>query len=69
MGIYYQDSWLCQEFEDARLSKDYVSHLLETIGHKREAIVSFLKEFIAGSEKLLIDLTHIFSRSKNMSLA
>ena len=69
MGIYYQDSWLSEEFEDARLSKDFTSHLLETVGHRREAIVSFLKEFISGSGKLLIDLTHIFSRSKSMSLA
>jgi len=69
MRIAYQDSWLSEEFKDARLSKDFMGHLLETVGHRRESIVLFLKEFIAGSEKLLIDLTHIFSKSKNMSLA
>jgi len=69
MEIYYQDSWLCQEFLDARLSKDFIGHLLETLGHRRESIVSFLKEFIAGSDKLLIDLTHIFSKSIGVSLA
>ncbi|MBM3706794.1 MAG: transposase [Actinobacteria bacterium] len=69
MGIYYTDSWLSEEFSGARLSKDSLTHILEAVGHRREDIVSFLKEFIGGEEKLLIDLTHIFTKSKGVNLA
>jgi len=69
MGTHYADSWLSEEFRGARLSKDYLSHIIETVGHRREDIASFLKEFISGKEKLLIDLTHIFSKSRGVDLA
>ena len=69
MQLHYLDSWLCQEMPDARLSKDSLGQLLETIGAQRESIVEFLRGFIGGSEKLLIDLTHVFSLSDNMILA
>ncbi len=69
MNIYYQDSWLSEEFCGARLSADSLSHILETVDHRREDIVGSLKEFISGQEKLLIDLTHIFTRSKGVNLA
>jgi len=69
MKIHYQDSWLSEEWEAARLSKDFLGHLLEVVGHQRKAIVCFLKEFMDGCGKLLVDLTHVFSSSKSMTLS
>lgn len=69
MKVYYADSWLSEEFPDARLSKDTVSHLLEALGHRRKDIINFLKEFMDGGDNLLIDLTHILSKSKGVTLA
>jgi transposase len=68
MKVHYQDSWLSEEMGDVRLSKDFLAHLLEVIGHQRESVVCFLKEFIDGCGKLLVDLTHVFSQSANMAL-
>ena len=67
--ISYQDSWLSVDMAYARLSKDFLSHLLEVTGRRRENIVLFLKEFIGGAENLLVDLTHVFSQSDDMILA
>ena len=69
MKLHYSDSWLSEEVADARLGKDFLGQLLEFLGTQRETIVCFLKEFVSGSSKLLIDLTHVFSSSKNMVLA
>jgi len=66
---HYEDSWLSEDLEGAHLSKNTLHQILEDIGRNREHIVQFLKSFICEGENLLIDLTHIFSLSKNMVLA
>lgn len=68
VGIHYQDSWLSEEISGARLSKNSLHSLLEDLGRSRSNIVGFLSRFITGSERLLIDLTHIFSLSEGMSM-
>ncbi len=69
MELHYQDSWLSESMPDAALSKNTLSQVLEVVGQCREDIVEFLKGFICGKENLLIDLTHIFSLSEDVTLA
>lgn len=69
MEVHYQDSWFSEEFPNAYLSKNTLHQILESVGRDRESIVEFLRGFICGNENLLIDLTHVFSLSKNMVLA
>ncbi len=68
MEIHYQESWLSEVIKNATLSKNTLGRILEEIGNDREGIVEFLKGFICGDENVLIDLTHIFSLSRDMIL-
>lgn len=65
---FYEDSWLSEEMEGARLSDKFLSHLLEAIGGDRGAIVRFLRDSLSSNEGLLIDLTHVFSSSEGVNL-
>jgi len=69
MQLHYQDSWISEELGKAYLSKDILSRLLESVGTNRRGIIGFLREFICGEERLLIDLTHVFSLSEGMVLS
>jgi len=69
MQIHYQDSWISEELEGVHLSKDVLGQLLESVGANRERIVEFLRDFICGKEKLLVDLTYVFSLSQGMILS
>ena len=69
MRIYYEDSWLSEEIKGARLSDKVLHTLFEEVGRDRERIVKFLRRFVTEGENLLIDLTHIFSLSRSMSIA
>ncbi|MGQ9571540.1 MAG: transposase [Thermodesulfovibrionales bacterium] len=69
MELYYHDSWICEELPEACLSKNILHQILESVGRERETIVKFLRSFICGNENLLIDLTYVFSLSKDMVLA
>lgn len=69
MPLYYQDSWISEEIKTVSLSKENFHKLLSNIGGDRERIARFLREFICRDEKLLIDFTHVFSLSNEVTLA
>lgn len=68
MSVFYEDSWLSEEIEGARLSDKFLSHLLEAIGGDRGSIVRFMRDSLSSNEGLLIDLTHVFSSSEGVNL-
>lgn len=63
---YYISSHLSDAFPDAKVSPKSLSELLLSVGKERGKMVDFMKNFVAGSEFLVIDLTHIFSLSENI---
>jgi transposase len=67
--LHYKDSWLEEEVFGANLSKNSLHQILEDLGRNRANIVKFLRNFICKGENLLIDLTHIFSLSRDIVLA
>lgn len=67
--LHYQDSWVSEEMPDAHLDEKSLHNLLKEIGRNRERIIEFLKCFMTKDQALLIDLTHIFSLSENMTLS
>ncbi len=63
---YYNSSHLSDMFPDAKVSPKSLSQLLFSIGKERGKMVNFMKNFVEGSEFLVIDLTHVFSLSENI---
>lgn len=66
VSYYYNSSHLSDAFPDAKVSPRSLSELLFSIGMERGKMVDFMKNFVEGSEFLVIDLTHIFSLSENI---
>src|SRR5574341_57235 len=63
---YYNSSHLSDVFSDAKVSPKSLSELLFSVGMERGKMVNFMKNFVEGSEFLVIDLTHVFSLSENI---
>ncbi|MDP2750360.1 MAG: transposase [Nanoarchaeota archaeon] len=63
---YYNSSHLSDVFPDAKVSPKSLSEWLFSVGKERGKMVDFMKNFVEGSEFLVIDLTHIFSLSENI---
>jgi transposase len=66
--VYYEDSWVSEEIQGAMLSNNSITRVLNEVGRMRQRIADFMKGFISGQEKILIDLTNVFSLSEEMSL-
>lgn len=67
--LHYQDSWLSETIQDAKLDEHSIHKLLEDVGRWRGDIVRFLKAMTKSrQDTVLIDLTHMFSLSENMDL-
>lgn len=64
--LYYLDSHLSDIFPKANVSAKSLSELLSSIGRRRGKVVEFLKNFVIGSEQIVIDLTSIFSFSEHV---
>lgn len=63
---YYNSSHLSDTFPDAKVSPKSLSQLLFSVGMERGKAINFMKNFVEGSEFLVIDLTHVFSLSENI---
>ncbi len=69
MQFYYQNSYASQLWPDAHMSDKAMSECLRQTGQMRSAIVDFFARFHQGSRFVLIDGTHIHSRSPLDGLA
>lgn len=65
----FEESFLSEEFTEAKLDKHSLTKLLQTVGSNRETISKFLRKFIDGSEHIVFDATHIVSLSKKTKMA
>lgn len=64
---HFMHSYLSDIFPKANLLPKNISQKLEKIGSNREQMVLFMQELAFGSKNLIIDLTHIFSSSDNLT--
>jgi transposase len=63
MRFHYQNSYASLLWQDAHMSDKTISECLRQTGQMRSAIVDFFARFHQGSRFVLIDGTHIHSRS------
>lgn len=68
MEYYYEESFLSELYPNLNLSKNSITSLLNKLGHQEEAILSFKKRFLKGSQNIVFDLTHLLSQSSKMDI-
>ena len=64
--IYFIHSFLSEEWKDIKISDKSISQLLRRVGSNREKIMNYQKHFISEGEKILLDMTHILTHSRNI---
>jgi transposase len=64
--FHYQTSYLSEIIKSAKVSSRTLSDILQTIGKQRTLIKTFLSEYIIPGESIVVDLTHIFSKSEDI---
>ena len=64
----YKSSFLSEKFKGLPLSSASIADFLKKIGHDRQKIVAYLKEFIADTDHILFDGTNIVSNSANLGI-
>lgn len=64
---HFIHSYLSDIFPKANILPKNISQKLEKIGSNREQMILFMQELAVGSKNLIVDLTHIFSSSDNLT--
>ena len=68
LGAAWEKLYTCREI-DASLSPSTLSEVMRSIGKDRASQRSFFRNLIRRGEKILFDLSSIFSRFENIRLA
>ena len=68
MELHFKQDFLSETFPKVSLSDKKMTTLLRSVGEDREKINAFFKEFSKPGEHILMDMTAIHSKSKEMSL-
>lgn len=68
MELHFTHDFLSESCSEVSLSDKKMTTLLKNIGENREKINGFFKEFAKSGEHLLMDMTAIHSKSKEMSM-
>lgn len=68
MELHFKQDFLSEAFPSVSLSDKKMTTLLKSIGGDREKINAFFKEFSKPGEHILMDMTAIHSKSKEMTL-
>lgn len=68
MELHFKQDFLSEVFPNVSLSDKKMTALLKNIGEDREKINAFFREFAKPGEYILMDMTAIHSKSKEMSL-
>jgi transposase len=67
MELHFTHDFLSETFSQLSLSDKHMTALLKTIGENREKIKAFFQEFSKPGEHILMDMTAIHSKSREMS--
>lgn len=68
MELHFRQDFLSENFSNVSLSDKKMTSLLKSVGENREKINAFFKEFSKPGEHILMDITAIHSKSREMSL-
>lgn len=63
---HYDASYISESVIDAKVSPKALSNLLHSVGKQRERIKLFLSKYMSCGGTVVVDLTHIFSRSDDV---
>lgn len=66
MNFYYKNSYISEAIKDVRTSGKFLGKFMREIGVRRESMKEFMGYFMIDTEYAVIDLTNIFSYSKNV---
>ena len=62
-------SFLQEFLDNIKFNEKTATGVLKSVGEQHEAMLSYMRSFIAQDEYLLMDLTHVFSNSELLSLS
>lgn len=67
LACHFEHSYLSSLFNKVDLRPKQASELLHKIGGRRDLMVEYMKNNCCGKKNLIVDLTHIFSASENLT--
>ena len=68
MELHFKHDFLSESFPEVSLVDKKMTSLLRAVGEDREKVSAFFKEFTKPGEHVLMDMTAIHSKSKEMSI-
>lgn len=67
--FYFMHSFLSEVWKDVKISDKSISQLLRRVGANRDKIMEYQKLFIREGEKVLMDMTHVITHSRQIESA
>lgn len=67
--FYFMHSFLSEAWKQVRITDKSISELLRRVGANREKIMEYQKHFVREGEKVLLDMTHVITHSKQIEIA
>lgn len=64
--FYFMHSFISETWKEVRISDKSISELLRRVGSNREKIMEYQKHFVREGEKVLLDMTHVITHSRQM---
>ena len=66
LSFHYHNSYLSEVIKNANLPQKSLGNFFRELGMQRELVVKYTSKFTTASESIAIDMTNIFSHSKNI---
>lgn len=67
--FYFMHSFLSEKWKEISISDKSISQLLRRVGSNREKIMEYQKHFVKDGEKVLLDMTHVITHSRQIEAA
>jgi hypothetical protein len=67
--FYFMHSFLSEVWKEVNISDKSISQLLRRVGSNREKIMEYQKLFVREGEKVLLDMTHVITHSRQIEAA
>lgn len=67
--FYFMHSFLSEVWKETKISDKSISQLLRRVGGNREKIMGYQKLFVREGEKVLLDMTHVITHSRQIESA
>ncbi|MFH0865106.1 MAG: transposase [Bacteroidota bacterium] len=67
--FYFMHSFLSEVWKETKISDKSISQLLRRVGANRTKIIEYQKFFVREGEKVLLDMTHVITHSRQIEVA